>query len=51
MPDRWEIFLDSLQNSQRIDYLMEWSTVSANLQKAEPFISTFFQTHSGTASA
>lgn len=31
----WEIFMDSLQTSPRIDYLMEWSTVSANLQKAE----------------
>jgi pimeloyl-ACP methyl ester carboxylesterase len=31
----WEIFMDSLQTSQRIDYLMEWSTVSAKFQKAE----------------
>jgi hypothetical protein len=37
----WEIFLDSLQASQRIEYLIEWSTVSANLQKAEPYFQVF----------
>jgi hypothetical protein len=31
----WEIFLDSLQNSLRIDYLMEWSSVSADVLKDE----------------
>ena len=31
----WQVFLDSLQTSARIDYLMDWNTVSASIKKSE----------------
>lgn len=37
----WQIFQDSLQSSLRIDYLMDWNTLSASIQKDEPSFRIF----------